>query len=210
MNFIRTWGWVFGLLATLVAVGVYYYSVRTLTSLATDALSAANSRSDTALVMDAKVYALARITRTQRESVRNFFIKKSTLVDVFEYIEQIRKRTGTTIRVLGISESSPQQKKRSRRSSEEDGEEKKETKPEEQAIPQPKGLASVSVSLEIRGARAALIDAITLLEMLPTVSNLESVSIRTKDAGSGSAEEWVGNATLFLPTLPEEDSEEQI
>ncbi len=208
MNFIRTWGWAIGLLATVIAIGVYVYSVRTLTSLATDVLSPASSRSETALTIDTKIYALARKTREQRVAIREFFIKKSTLVHVFDYIEQIRKRTGTAIRVLGISESAPQPRKRSRKSSDED-EEQTTTTTEEAALPQPRGLASVSVSLEIRGEKTSLIDTIRLLEMLPAVSNLQSVSIRTRDSGNQGAEEWVGNVTLFLPTLPDEVVEEE-
>ncbi len=207
MKFIRTWGWAIGLLATVFAVGAYVYSVQTLTSLATDALSPANSRSDTALTMDTKIYALARKTREQRSAIRDFFIKKSTLVHVFDYTEQIRKRTGASIKVLGISESAPQPRKRSRKSSDEG--EQPDVASEEVSLPQPRGLASVSVSLEIRGDKVALIDTIRLLEMLPAVSNLQSVSIRTRDSGTQGVQEWVGNVTLFLPTLPDVTQEEE-
>lgn len=202
MNTIRTWGWLIGVVLTLVCVSVYAFSIRALTTHATNIFSPANSRNETALIMDTKVYALARTTREQREAIRSAFVGKSTLVHVFDDIEQIRKRTGTSIKVLGITESAPQTKKRSRRSADEEG-----TTPsggsEVSSLPQPKGLASVSVSLELRGSQDSLIQTIKLLEQLPVLSNAESVSLRTRDAGTNASSEWVSNVVVFLPTLTE-------
>ncbi len=206
MKFIRTWGWVFGLVATVVSVGVYAYSIRALTSIATDVLSPANSRSETALTLDTKIYTLARTTREQRESIRAFFIQKSTLVRVFEYIEQIRKQTGAAIKVLGISESAPKAQKRVRKNTvvEDEGEERPVvTEDQVPVIPEPKGLGSVVVSLEVRGTHDVVMRLIELLELLPVVSNIQSVSVRTRDSGREGSNEWVGNVSLFLPTLSE-------
>ena len=211
MKIIRTWGWVFGLIATQDSAGVYVYSVRTLTSMATDVLSPANSRSETALTFDTKIYALARTTRAQRDDIRALFVKKSTLVRVFEHIELIRKATDTSIKVLGISESAPAPKKRTRKNTvveDEDGE-KKPVADEEAApqLPQPKGLGSVSISLEVRGSREKVIDVMRLLEMLPVVVSLESVSVRTRDTGRAAETEWIGNVNVYLPTLTDEESQ---
>jgi hypothetical protein len=194
MKFIRTWGWLFGLIATVAAAGIYVYSVQTLTSLATDVLSPANSRSETALTLDTKIYALARTTRELRTEVRASFIKKSTLVRVFEDLENIRKSTGVSLKVLGISESAPAPRKRVRKNNvvEDDApSEQKVASSEEDvpALPQPKGLGSVTVSLEVRGSRTAVIDTIRLIEMLPVIGNLQSVSVRTRDSGREGAEE---------------------
>lgn len=211
MNLIRTWGWVFGLIATVMAVGLYAYSVRALTSAATDVLSPANSRSETALTLDTKIYALARTTREQREKIRGLFVKKATLVRVFEHIEEIRKATDTSIKVLGISESAPAPKKRIRKNAvvdDEDVEQKAATTDEGQpALPQPKGLGSVSVSLEVRGNREKVIDVMRLLETLPVVVSLESAAIRTRDSGRAGENEWVANVNVFLPTLTDEEKE---
>ncbi len=214
MKFIRTWGWIFGLIATVAAAGIYVYSVKTLTSMATDVLSPANSRSETALTLDTKIYALARTTRELRTEIRASFIKKSTLVRVFEYLENIRKTTGVSLKVLGISESAPAPRKRVRKNSvaEDDAptEQKAVTSEDDvPALPQPKGLGSVTVSLEVRGSRAAVIDTIRLVEMLPVVGNLQSVSVRTRDSGREGEEEWVGNVSLYLPTLSELSEEKK-
>jgi hypothetical protein len=214
MKFIRTWGWLFGLIATVAAAGIYVYSVQTLTSLATDVLSPANSRSETALTLDTKIYALARTTRELRTEVRASFIKKSTLVRVFEDLENIRKSTGVSLKVLGISESAPAPRKRVRKNNvvEDDApSEQKVASSEEDvpALPQPKGLGSVTVSLEVRGSRTAVIDTIRLIEMLPVIGNLQSVSVRTRDSGREGAEEWIGNASLYLPTLAESSEEKK-
>lgn len=211
MKMIRTWGWVFGLIATVVSVGVYVYSVQILTSMATDVLSPANSRSETALTFDTKIYALARTTREQRENIRALFVTKPTLVRVFEHIENIRKATDTSIKVLGISESAPAPKKRTRKNTVvEDGDEEKKAVTEEEGapqLPQPKGLGSVSISLEVRGSREKVIDVMRLLEMLPVVVSLESVSVRSRDTGRAAENEWIGNVSVYLPTLASEDNQ---
>ena len=176
-----------------------------LTSRALDVFSQSTSRNDAALMVDSKVYALARNTKEQRQLVRNFFIRKSTLVRVFDDIERIRTRTGVDIKVMNISESVPQQPRRRAPKGPDDDPDEPAPAPvaEVPQLPQPKGIASITIALELRGKQESLIDTIRLLELLPAVSNLQSVSLRARTADGPGSGEWVSSVLVFIPTLPE-------
>jgi hypothetical protein len=194
-------GLIVGALLSVISFGLYGYAIHTLISIATDVISPAYMRGDTALMTDVRVFDLMRKTKEQQQSLQSQYLSSDSVVSLFDSVEHIRKRTGASVLVNSISEQLPQKAQRVRSSDDEDASPASAAAPASQ---DPKGLGSVSLVLEIRGSKEQVHNTIRLLDSLPLVSYMNSFSLRSERPTDGSKEErlWVGNGTIFVATLP--------
>jgi hypothetical protein len=185
--------------------------VYVLTSLTSDALSPASVRNEIALSTNTKVFALARTTRDIREELHSFYITKASVVRLFDYIEQVHKVSGVKLKVQGISETAEARQNRAARSQDDDEDEPKSANAET-AGPQkiePKGLSSVIVQVELEGEKQKIFRTIEILESLPIISSVTSVSMRRRGSAEAGSDEWLANLSLTAPALPEVTSTNQ-